>query len=165
VSIADANTHQMQVYVNGQLVRTMPVSLGMGGTTTGSHGETVDYWTRSGPHVVIGKTPVTHMSSATYGITDKNSKFYYDEDVKDTVQITYTGEYAHLADWNILQQGHVNTSHGCINIGPANAIWFYNLSQTGDVIDVKNTPRELKATESPGGWNESWSDWTAGSAD
>jgi len=164
VSIADANNHQMQVFVNGQLVRTMPVSLGMGGTTTGSKGEVVDYWTHSGPHVVIGKAPVTHMSSATYGITDKKSKFYYDEDVRETVQITYGGEYAHLADWNILQQGHINTSHGCINIGPANAVWFYNLSQTGDVIDVRNTPRQLKATDSPGGWGMSWAQWTAGSA-
>jgi lipoprotein-anchoring transpeptidase ErfK/SrfK len=164
VAIADSNTRTMQVYIDGQLVRTIPVSLGMGGETTGANGKVIDFWTRSGPHVVIGKAPVTHMSSASYGLTDKTSKFYYDEDIKQTVQITYDGEYLHLADWNIPQHGHTNTSHGCINIGPANATWVYENFGPGDVVDVKNTPKQLQLWQSPGGWSMSWDEWVKGSA-
>lgn len=164
IAIADAATKTMKVYVDGALVKTIPVSMGMGGETKGANGQTIDFWTRSGPHVVIGKAPVTHMSSASYGLTDKSSKYYYDEDIKKTVQISYDGEYMHLADWNIAQQGRVNTSHGCINIGPANIDWVYNNFGPGDVVDVKNTPKQLQLWESPGGWNMSWDDWVKGSA-
>ena len=34
VSIADDNTKQVSVFDNGKLVRTMPTSMGMGGTET-----------------------------------------------------------------------------------------------------------------------------------
>jgi lipoprotein-anchoring transpeptidase ErfK/SrfK len=164
VAIADANTTTMQVYVDGAVVRTMPVSMGMGGETTGANGQVIDFWTRSGPHVVLGKAPVTHMTSASYGLTDKNSKFYYDEEIKQTVHISYSGEYTHLADWNIPAHGHVNTSHGCINIGPGNAEWIYDNFGPGDVVDVKNTPKQLQLWDNPGGWNMSWADWVKGSA-
>jgi lipoprotein-anchoring transpeptidase ErfK/SrfK len=164
IAIADANTKMMQVYVGGQLAHTMAVSMGMGGQTTGANGKVIDFWTRTGPHVVLGKAPVTHMSSASYGLTDKSSKYYYDEDIRQTVQISYDGEYTHLADWNIPQQGHVNTSHGCINLAPANADWMYNNFGIGDVVDVKGTPKPLQLWENPGGWNMSWDDWKKGSA-
>ncbi|MCW2640328.1 MAG: hypothetical protein JWP76_2634 [Dactylosporangium sp.] len=164
IAIADANTKIMKVYIGGELVRTIPVSMGMGGETTGANGKVIDFWTRSGPHVVLGKAPVTHMSSASYGLTDKSSKFYYDEDIKQTVQISYDGEYTHLADWNIPAHGHTNTSHGCINIGPGNAEWIYNTFTMGDVVDVQNTPKQLQLSENPGGWNMSWDAWQKGSA-
>ena len=47
VSIADDNTKQVNVYNNGVLVRTMPTSMGMGGTET-IGGQTLTFWTPPG---------------------------------------------------------------------------------------------------------------------
>jgi lipoprotein-anchoring transpeptidase ErfK/SrfK len=65
----------------------------------------------------------------------------------------------HLADWNIPAQGHRNTSHGCVNVGPANARWFYQNFQVGDVVDIRNTGRQLDLTNGVADWNVSWSQW------
>jgi lipoprotein-anchoring transpeptidase ErfK/SrfK len=160
IAIADNNTHHMLVYFDGQLVRDIPVSMGMGGTAKTPTGNTVNYWTSAGAHVVIEKTPVTHMSSKPMGYTDPNDKKnYYDEDVKLTVRISYSGEFVHMADWNISSHGRANTSHGCINVGPANAQWFYDNFSTGDVVDVKNTPRQLDVRNGLGDWLIPWSQW------
>jgi lipoprotein-anchoring transpeptidase ErfK/SrfK len=165
VLIADNKTHYMKVYVNGTMVRNIPVSMGMGGHTIASDGHTVTYWTHNGPHVVMIKTPTHVMSSASYGITDPNSPFFYPpETIKDTVRISNSGEFVHMADWNIPQQGHSNTSHGCINVGPAYMSWFYTTFREGDVVDVKNTGKSLDVHNGLGDWTVSWDDWQKGSA-
>jgi lipoprotein-anchoring transpeptidase ErfK/SrfK len=164
IAIADYNTKMMQVYFDGQLVKTIPVSMGKGGTVTGSNGQPVNYWTNGGPHVVIGKTPTTRMTSASYGITDPKNPNFYDEVVKLTVQISYSGEFVHLADWNVPAHGHTNTSHGCINVGPAYAQWFYDNFNSGDVVDVKNSPITLNESNGLGDWTVSWAQWLKGSA-
>ena len=54
VSIADDNTKQVSVYENGKLVRTMPTSMGMGGTEksaappcrSGHHRASTQSWTK-----------------------------------------------------------------------------------------------------------------------
>lgn len=47
VAIADDRTKQVSVYTNGQLVRTMPASMGMGGSETiGS--QTISFWIQRG---------------------------------------------------------------------------------------------------------------------
>lgn len=160
VLIADNKTHYMKVYVNGKVVRNIPVSMGMGGTTIANDGHTVTYWTHNGPHVVMIKTPTHVMSSASYGITDPKSPFYYaPETIKDTVRISDSGEFVHMADWNIPAQGHRNTSHGCINVGPSNSGWVYNLLIPGDVVDVINSPVELAVWDGVGDWTIPWSKW------
>jgi lipoprotein-anchoring transpeptidase ErfK/SrfK len=159
IAVADNNTKHMQVYVDDALVRTIPVSLGKGGTVRGARGQVIDYWSRTGPHVVLGKAPVTRMTSASYGLTDKNHPEYYDQKIQLTVHISYAGEYLHMADWNIPQHGNTNTSHGCINIGPAHAQWFYDLFGPGDVVDILNTPIKLDARDGLGDWTIPWEQW------
>jgi lipoprotein-anchoring transpeptidase ErfK/SrfK len=160
IAIADNASHHMLVYFNGTLARDIKVSMGMGGTAKTPSGQTVNYWTTNGPHVVIEKTPVTHMSSKGVGYTDPNDKKnFYDEDVKLTVRISYLGEFVHMADWNIPAHGKANTSHGCINVGPANAQWFYDNFNAGDVVEVKNSPRPLDLRNGLGDWLVPWSQW------
>ncbi|MEV6926571.1 Ig-like domain-containing protein [Dactylosporangium sp. NPDC051485] len=159
IAIADSNTHQMQCFIDGQMVKQIPVSLGRGGTTTGSKGETIDFFTRSGVHVLMTKEPVITMSSASYGITDKKNPNFYEEPVKLACRISLSGEYVHLADWNIPSQGKANTSHGCINVAPANAQWFYDTFDTGDIVEVRNTPKQLPLTDGLGDWNVAWGSW------
>lgn len=139
IAVADSRTHRMKVYIDGAMVRDIPISMGKGGTTTGADGQEVSYWTRSGPHVVMTREPSHRMTSASYGVTDEKDPNFYDEVIKLCLRISYSGEFVHLADWNIPAHGRVNTSHGCINVGPAHARWFYDTFRLGDVVDVRNT--------------------------
>jgi len=163
IAVADSNTKHMLVYVNGALVRDVPVSLGKGGIVQGVNGP-VNYWTNSGPHVIVDKDPVVRMTSASNGIVDPNDPNFYDEEVKLAMRVSYSGEFVHLADWNIPAHGVRNTSHGCINVGPAHAQWMYDNFGLGDVVDVLNTPRRLDPRNGLGDWVLSWADWVKGSA-
>jgi lipoprotein-anchoring transpeptidase ErfK/SrfK len=159
IAIADSNTHYMQVFINGAMVKNIPVSMGKGGSTIGSKGETIEFWTRSGVHVVMEKDTEVVMSSASYGITDPKNPNYYRDDIKLACRISLSGEYVHMADWNIPKQGKENSSHGCINVGPANAQWFYDTFGVGDVVEVRNTPKKLPLTDGLGDWTIPWSSW------
>lgn len=149
VSVADARTHRMKVYVDGKLVRTLPVS--MGKAVPGQH-------TKSGAHVVTDKNRVKVMDSTTYGLAlDAGG---YRTKVDHAVRISNSGEFVHSAPWSVAQQGRENVSHGCINLSPANAAWFFGLAQVGDVVEVRGTPVKLSAkdTDVPD-WTIPWDRW------
>jgi lipoprotein-anchoring transpeptidase ErfK/SrfK len=173
VAIADHDTKMMKVYVDDVQVTNIaghdvtagiPISMGKGGTETQPSGVVVDFRTNSGPHVVTLKYDVFRMTSASFGITDPKSPNYYDENIKKAVRISGDGEFVHLADWNIPQQGHYNTSHGCINVAPTYINWFFDTFTAGDVVDVKNTTKNLDLRNGLGDWVLSWDAWLKGSA-
>jgi lipoprotein-anchoring transpeptidase ErfK/SrfK len=152
IAISDNRTHLTKVYIDGKLVRTMKSSLGKGGGTTGTNGERISYWTAGGPHVVLGKKRKHTMSSASYGVTDpKDPNYYVSENIEFCTRISYSGEYLHAAPWNG-SLGRANLSHGCINLGTADAKWVYNNFLVGDIVDVKNTPRKLPIWNGLGDW-------------
>src|SRR4029453_7617126 len=78
-------------------------------------------------------------------------------------RISNSGEFVHAAPWSVAQQGRENVSHGCVNLSPANAQWFYGISQPGAVVRVTGTPVPLtgKDTDIPD-WNIPWSQWGEG---
>jgi hypothetical protein len=154
ISEVDIATHQMYVYDNGKLIKTFPVSTGRASLPT-----------MDGVHIAIEKSRVVDMDSATVGIP-KGSPGYYNEIVYWDVRISDGGEFVHAAPWSVAEQGHVNVSHGCVNLSPTNAEWFYNWALRGDVVDVYAGPRPPSATD-PGtaDWNMSWKKWLAGDAD
>ncbi|MFI5892414.1 Ig-like domain-containing protein [Actinoplanes sp. NPDC051513] len=152
IAIVDNKAHLTKVYIDGKLVRTMKASLGKGGSTTGSNGEYISYWTTGGPHVVLSKERVHSMSSASYGITDPNDPNYYGaEDIEYCTRITYSGEFLHAAPWNH-SLGRANLSHGCINLSVSDAKWVYENFMIGDVVDVRNSPRKLQLWNGLGDW-------------
>jgi lipoprotein-anchoring transpeptidase ErfK/SrfK len=152
VTTVNAKTHEMTVAVNGQVVRTAPVSTGRD-----------KYPTTSGVHVVLEKTPSIIMDSATVGIPKGNPDYYY-EKVDWDVRISWSGEFVHSAPWSTSSQGHANVSHGCVNASPADAAWFYTLSRRGDIVVVTNTGRPLVSGNGWTDWNMDWEHWLAGSA-
>ena len=173
IAIADAKSHHMKIYIDGkQLMKLnghdisagIPVSMGKGGTETTAAGVTIDFTTNSGVHVITQKFEVIKMRSASFGITDPSDPNYYSTDISKAVQISGDGEFVHLADWNIPQQGHVNTSHGCINVGPDYIYWFYNNFGAGDIVDVTGTNRHLDVHNGLGDWVLTWAQWQKGSA-
>ena len=152
ISVVDARTHMMTVRINGQVARVIPVSTGRD-----------KYPTTSGVHVVLEKAQKVIMDSATVGIPKGDPDYYY-EVVYWNVRISWSGEFVHAAPWSVADQGRVNVSHGCVNVSPANAEWFYNLSQRGDIVQVVGTPRGLESGNGWTDWNMPWSQWVAGSA-
>lgn len=162
VAIADDTTKMIDVYIDDVLQRSMPTSMGKGGTQQVGN-TTLSFWTQNGPHVVLGKQNPVLMDSETYGLP--HAEGGYKTEVPYAVQISGDGEYVHWADWSVWAQGNTNTSHGCLNISPDNAIWFYGQFNQGDIVDVRNTDgRVLPPTIAGGEWNSSFENWAAGSA-
>lgn len=160
ISIADDNTKMVNVYTNGKLVKQMPTSMGRHTSIPGDTGP-IDLRTNSGPHVVVGGETNINMNSASFGLSKGANA--YKTIVPVGVRISYDGEYVHWADWSIWAQGNTDTSHGCLNVSPDNAWWFYHYSLPGDIVDVKNTGRNLEEWNS-GYWNVSWAKWMSTSA-
>ena len=156
VAVNDNNTHRTRVYVDGKMVRDMASSNGRGGYTTIANGHQIHFWTQNGPHVVLSKERVHSMSSASYGLTDPNNPYYYaPEDVEYCTRITYSGEFLHAAPWNH-SLGRANISHGCVNLGVADAKWVYENFLIGDVVEVSHSPKKLPIWDGLGDWTVSY---------
>jgi lipoprotein-anchoring transpeptidase ErfK/SrfK len=162
VSIADDATKAVSVFDNGALVRTMPTSMGMGGTETiGS--QTISLWTPPGIYTVLDKGNPVVMDSSTFGLP-KNSRLGYRETINYATKISTDGIYLHQLDATVWAQGHTDTSHGCLNLNGDNAKWFYGFSVPGDVVEVRNTGGPPLKLAQNGDWTLSWDQWREGSA-
>lgn len=162
VSIADDATHQVSVFDNGTLVRTMPTSMGMGGTEDVG-GKTISLWTPSGIYTVLDKGNPVIMDSSTFGLP-KNSRLGYRETINWATKISSDGIYLHELDATVWAQGHRDTSHGCLNLNADNAKWFFEFSVPGDVVEVRNSGGPPLTLAQNGDWTLSWDDWRKGSA-
>ncbi|WP_245160731.1 Ig-like domain-containing protein [Blastococcus sp. CT_GayMR16] len=151
VSIADAGTHVMEVYDGDQLVQTYPISAG-----------SPDNPSYNGPHVVTEMNRERIMDSSTYGVP-VDSPGGYRTPVEYAVRISDSGEFVHAAPWSVAQQGNTNVSHGCINMSTERAAWFFNFSQPGDIVEIRNsTAGDLRSDIYD--WTIPWDQWQAGSA-
>lgn len=162
ISVADDATKQVSVYDNGALVRTMPTSMGMGGTATVA-GQTLSFWTPPGIYTVLDKGNPVVMDSSTFGLP-KNSRLGYREIINYATRISTDGIYMHELDTTVWAQGNTDTSHGCLNLNADNAKWFYDFSVPGDVVEVRNTGGPPLQLTQNGDWTVPWSQWTKGSA-
>jgi lipoprotein-anchoring transpeptidase ErfK/SrfK len=149
----NAKTHQMQVYSDGSLVRTLPITTGKPGFTT-----------RSGVKVIMEKFDSRRMNSETVGIARDSSEGYDLDDVKWAMRVTYSGEFIHAAPWSVGYQGDANVSHGCTGMSTADAQWLFERSKRGDVVEYTGTDRQMTLTNGYGDWNSDWSSYAAGSA-
>jgi lipoprotein-anchoring transpeptidase ErfK/SrfK len=160
VSIADDVTKQVSVFDNGKLVRTMPTSMGMGGTeTVGSR--TLHFWTPPGVYTVLDKANPVVMDSTTYGLTGSGG---YRTTVPYATRISIDGIYLHQLNATVWAQGNTNVSHGCLNLNGENAVWFFNFSVPGDVVEVRNTGGPPLQLSQNGDWSVPWDQWRKGSA-
>ncbi len=162
VSIADDATKVVSVFDNGALVRTMPTSMGMGGTeAVGGH--TISLWTPPGVYTVLDKGNPVVMDSSTFGLP-RNSRLGYRETINYATRISTDGIYLHQLDATVWAQGHTDTSHGCLNLNADNAKWFYGFSVPGDVVEVRNSGGPPLQLTQNGDWTLSWDQWGRGSA-
>jgi lipoprotein-anchoring transpeptidase ErfK/SrfK len=139
---ADDATHQLIVTRNGAVEQTFPMSMGM---AAGGH------QTPNGTYYVLDKKAKVVMDSSTYGVP-VNSTYGYKVDVQDAVQFDNSGDYVHSAPWSVADQGKRDVSHGCINISPTNAKWFFTNFGAGDPIIVKNSVGTYSKNDGSNDW-------------
>ena len=144
----NAATHQLTVTSDGQPWGSpMPVSLGAPSTQT-----------YSGTKVIMEKVPTTCMH-------DTNNT-YYECGIKWDQRLTYSGEYLHAAPWNVYNITHgIDSSNGCTNLLPADALKLYNFLEVGDVVKYPNASGgSMQLGMGYGDWNLPWGLWQGGGA-
>ena len=140
VARASAATHHMKVWWNGHLKGNWPISTGQPGDDT-----------PDGHYLSFAMGNPVRMNSATYGVMPGDPG-YYNVLVYDSVKFTNSGDYVHSAPWSVAEQGFSNVSHGCVNVAPAEAAWYYDHSVLGDPITIVGSP--VKGT-----WGDGWTIW------
>ncbi len=125
VGVADIDAHTFTVSIDDQVVRQMPASMGK-----------PKHPTPIGSFTALEKQASVIMDSRTIGIPLSDPEGYR-LTVADAVRVTWGGVYVHSAPWSVGSQGNSNVSHGCINLGPDNAAWYYDTVSIGDPIIVQ----------------------------
>ncbi|WP_280401873.1 L,D-transpeptidase [Nocardia carnea] len=142
IATADDNTKMITVTRNGEVVRTMPTSMGK-----------VDHETPNGTYIVGEQRRQMVMDSSTYGVPI-DAPEGYKLDVEYATRISNSGIFVHAAPWSVGSQGYANTSHGCLNVSTEDAKWFYENVGKGDAVIVQNTQGgTLNAGDGLGDWN------------
>jgi lipoprotein-anchoring transpeptidase ErfK/SrfK len=153
IATADDATKAMTVRRNGEVVKTMPISMGKNSSPTDN-----------GAYIIGDRYRDLVMDSSTYGVP-VNSPDGYRLEVEWATQMSYSGIYVHSAPWSVSSQGRSNVSHGCLNVSPSNAVWFYDNTRRGDIVEVVNTVGPtLPGTDGLGDWNIPWEQWREGNA-
>lgn len=153
VATADDTTKTLTVRRNGDVVKTMPISMGKNSSPT-----------NNGTYIIGDRYSHLVMDSSTYGVP-VNSPNGYRTEVDWATQMSYSGIYVHSAPWSVGSQGQSNVSHGCLNVSPSNAKWFFDNTKRGDIVEVSNTVGSvLPGTDGLGDWNIPWEQWKAGNA-
>jgi lipoprotein-anchoring transpeptidase ErfK/SrfK len=131
IGVTSTRTHHTKIYWGHKLFATWPDSSGMPGDDTAN-----------GTYLTIEKANPTLMSGPGY----KNVPVFW------SVRFTWSGNYYHSAPWSLGEQGFTNVSHGCVNLSPANAQWYYERANPGDPITVTGSPVA-------GRWDDGYTQW------
>ena len=142
LATADDATHQMTITRNGAVVQTFPMSMGM---AAGGH------QTANGTYYVQEKMASVVMDSSTYGVPSGSANGYR-VTVTDAVRFDNSGNFVHSAPWSVDDQGRRDVSHGCINLSPSNAKWFFTNFGAGDPIVVKNSVGTYTRNDGSNDW-------------
>jgi len=142
IAVASTSSQQVRIYLERKLFGDWPISSGKPGDDT-----------PNGTYLSINKHNPERMVGPGY-----------DLEVPFSVRFTWSGDYLHDAFWSVNEQGFTNVSHGCINLSPANAETYYNMSVPGDPVTVTDSPRGGVLGNGWTAWFLSWKDWWHGSA-
>jgi lipoprotein-anchoring transpeptidase ErfK/SrfK len=128
--VASTTMHHMELYQNGKLIDTWPISTGRPGDNT-----------PNGTYLTIDKGNPVNMKGPGYNL-----------EVPWSVRFTWSGDYLHDAFWSVGEQGFTNVSHGCVNMAPADAEMYYKMEIPGDPVTVTGSPKA-------GTWDNGWTMW------
>lgn len=127
VATADDATKTITVTRDGEVVRTMPTSMGKPG-----------HETPNGTYTVGERFRTMTMDSSTYGVPVDSPEGYRLE-VEYATRMSNSGIFIHGAPWSVWAQGNTDTSHGCLNVSTDDAKWFFENTKAGDAFVVQNT--------------------------
>jgi lipoprotein-anchoring transpeptidase ErfK/SrfK len=127
VALADDATKQITIWHNGEVVRTMPTSMGSN-----------RFPTPNGTYYTMEKKRDMYMDSSTYGVP-VNSPDGYRTYVEYATRMSWSGIFVHAAPWSVKQQGVSNVSHGCLNVSTENGKYIYDNFPIGTPIVVRGT--------------------------
>jgi len=125
VGVASISEHTFTVSIDEQVARVMPASMGKPSRPT-----------PIGNFTALSKERTVTFDSRTIGIPLSSPEGYLIKG-EYAVRVTSGGVYVHSAPWSVDSQGHANVSHGCINLSPSNAAWYFDTVNIGDPIIVK----------------------------
>jgi lipoprotein-anchoring transpeptidase ErfK/SrfK len=126
IGVATISTHRFVVSIDGEVARDMPASMGKPTRPT-----------PVGNFTVLERDRTVVMDSRTIGIPLSSPEGYLIT-ASYAERINNGGVYVHSAPWSVDSQGQANVSHGCINLSPDNAAWYYNVVHVGDPVIVQS---------------------------
>ncbi|MEO5995020.1 MAG: Ig-like domain-containing protein [Arthrobacter sp.] len=150
LAVVDDITKKMNVYFDGQLVRTAPVTLG-----------DAEWLSPTGFAVIMEQERNSKFNAGSIGLKPGDKGYYPPLTVEYANRLTSSGVYVHQAlesAWGAV--GKYNVSHGCVGLLPADAAWFFNNMKTGDVVQTLNTGAPaVEPLEGFGDWNIPWAQY------
>lgn len=140
---------QLSVRVDGEVARTIPVSLGR-----------PEYPSSSGTFVIMEK-----FTETVFDTRDTLGDDGYVVDIEFAMRLTYQGEFMHADVRDGTALGTDNVTHGCMNMERGNAEWLFDLTHRwGDPVTVTGTSRQATLGDGWTDWNLDWEEYQRGSA-
>ena len=151
IATVDITRHVMVVTIDGRVARTVKVSTGRD-----------KYPTKGGVHIVLTRERSHTYNSATVGIPTASPDGYF-EKLPYSDRISNAGAFVHANPATVGAQGRRNVSHGCVNTSVADARWFYENSQLGDIVNIIHAVvAPVRSDAGMADWNYSWAQWKTG---
>ncbi|WP_246020920.1 L,D-transpeptidase [Arthrobacter echini] len=150
LAVVDNATKTMEVYLDGRLDRTFPVTLG------------TDEWpSTEGYMVVMEKYESTQFTAESIGLHPGDPHYYPPTVVNHASRLSRDGAFVHEALSDAQDAlGTENVSHGCIGMSPEGAEYFYDTFAAGDVVEILNTDYgPMYVDDGFGDWNVPWDEW------
>ncbi len=152
VAVVDNNTKTMQVFIDGQLDRTFPVTLG-----------DAEWPSPSGYQVVMSQHQTLPFRAESIGLKPGDPAYYEPFDASWASRLTNSGVFVHQALPGALGAlGVINVSHGCVGMSGEGAKYFYDTFEPGDVVQVLNTGvGPTTVWDGYGDWNIPWEEYSS----
>jgi lipoprotein-anchoring transpeptidase ErfK/SrfK len=150
IAVVDNATKTMNVYLDGKLDRTFPITLG------------TDEWpSTEGYMVVMEHYESTQFRAESIGLKPGDAAYYPPTVVNHASRLSNGGAFVHEAlPAAQVALGSFNVSHGCIGMSPEGAEYFYNTFGPGDVVKILNTGYgPMYVWDGFGDWNVPWDEW------
>lgn len=152
LAVVDNATKQMQVFIDGQLERTFPVTLG-----------TEEWPSFFGYYTVMEQYEQTRFTAESIGLKPGDPAYYEPTEVNYASRISNGGAFVHEALPAAQSTlGVLNVSHGCVGMSPEGAKYFYDMFGPGDMLQILNTDTgPVQVWDGFGDWNVPWPEWTS----
>ncbi|KNC19635.1 hypothetical protein AC792_04315 [Arthrobacter sp. RIT-PI-e] len=152
LAVVDNLTKTMEVYIDGKLTRTFPITLG-----------TEEWPSTEGYMVVMEKYASTRFTAESIGLEPGDAAYYPPTVVQHASRLSKGGAFVHEAlPAAQVALGSINVSHGCVGMSPEGAAYFYDTFGPGDVVQILNTDYgPMYVEDGFGDWNVPWEEWTS----